>query len=451
MKDAATPDYSGDVVFTATDPDGTSEDWTISVRERGNSILGQYGYFADVELIALGGKFYLYPTTDGFASWGGYEFHTFSSPDLVNWTDEGIILNLPNDTTWSSGNAWAPTIVEKNGKYYYYYSANQTRWNPSGGKTIGVAVSDSPNGPFVDPLGQPMIYDGMILAGGTTWSGSGQEIDPMAFCDPQTGKYYLFWGNGYLAGCELSEDMTSLVGTPTILTPPNFTEGIYVFYRDGQYYFTWSSGDTRSPDYHVRYGVSDSPLGPINGNSVMLQKDPAQGIFGTAHHSVLNIPGTDDWYICYHRFNYPTETGDTYSQYYGTHREPCIDRLTFEENGQINPVTPTHEGITEPVTFSHLTRADVESTAGKQAGDTITTNATVQTNEGSAEVTVIVALFSGNQLLAAAQRVMDVAPQTAVTESIPLTIPAFTGEMSVKVFTWNTTDGLIPLSNVITR
>jgi len=298
------------------------------------------GLYADPDIIysEAKGKFYLYPTSDGFDGWSGTSFKTFSSSDLVNWKDEGVILDLPKDVSWGKRNAWAPTMAEKkiNGKYtyFYYFCAAQK---------IGVAVSDSPTGPFKDS-GAPLLdhFPETIT--------SGQQIDPAVFTDPQSGKSYLYWGNGYFAGAELTADMMHIKpGTTQILTPDQtFREGCYVFFRNGKYYFMWSEDDTRSPNYRVRYGTSDTPLGKIefSKDNLVLAKDEAAGIYATGHNSVIQIPGRDEWYIVYHRFNYPNgiKMGDAA----GFNREVCIDKLEFREDGSIRQVKPTHRGI-DPV------------------------------------------------------------------------------------------------------
>ncbi len=295
------------------------------------------GYYADPEILysQKTGKYYIYPTSDGFTDWSGYYFKVFSSENLVDWKDEGIILDLKKDVNWADRNAWAPCIVEKkiNGKYkyFYYFSAAQK---------IGVAVSDNPAGPFRDS-GAPLIDK---LPEGVS---HGQQIDPDVFTDPGSGKSYLYWGNGYMAGAELNDDMISLKpGTLKILTPDNtFREGTYVFFRKGTYYFMWSEDDTRSENYRVRYGTSASPLGKIEipANNLVIAKDPDAGIYGTGHNSVLQIPGKDEWYIVYHRFCYPD--GIKMGPAAGYHREVCIDKMEFAPDGHIIQVKPTHRGI----------------------------------------------------------------------------------------------------------
>ncbi|TYP98441.1 glycosyl hydrolase family 43 [Sphingobacterium allocomposti] len=304
----------------------------IALSSRKNPVLD--GFYADPDVLYSNktGRYYIYPTSDGFDGWGGYYFKAFSSKDLKEWKDEGVILDLKKDVPWGSRNAWAPTITEKkvkgHYKYYYYFTAAQK---------IGVAVSDDPAGPFRDS-GKPLIdFKPEGVKGG-------QEIDPAVFNDPKSGKSYLYWGNGYLAVAELNKDMVSIrKNTIRVLTPDNtFREGVYVIYRKGTYYFLWSENDTRSQDYRVRYGTASSPYGPIHvpENNLILQKDPSKGIYGTGHNAVLQIPGTDEWHIVYHRFSYPRgiEMGDAA----GFHREVCIDPLVFDAEGNILPVEPTH-------------------------------------------------------------------------------------------------------------
>jgi len=295
------------------------------------------GYYADPEILysKKTKKYYLYPTSDGFTGWSGNYFKAFSSDDLTDWKDEGIIIQLGKDVSWADRNAWAPCIVEKKikgkYKYFYYFTAAQK---------VGVAVADHPAGPFKD-LGKPLLADR------PEGVNRGQVIDPDVFTDPQTGKSYIYWGNGFMAGAELNKDMTSIKpGTQTILKPDRtYREGTYVFYRKGKYYFLWSEDDTRSPNYRVRYAISDSPLGKftIPENNLILAKDTLQGIFGTGHNSVLQIPGKDEWYIVYHRFSYPDgiKMGDAA----GYNREVCIDKLEFNEDGSIRQVVPTHKGV----------------------------------------------------------------------------------------------------------
>ncbi len=325
----------GAVKYTVKITGQPVETWSVTALVANNPALN--GFYADPDVMysEKTSKYYIYPTSDGFDGWSGTYFKTFSSPDLVNWTDEGIILDLEKDVSWANRNAWAPCIIEKkigdSYKYYFYFTAAQK---------IGVAVSDNPTGPFVDS-GKALIDKLPIGVSG------GQQIDPDVFTDPQTGKSYLYWGNGYMACAELNADMISIKEESIkVMTPDNtFREGTTVFVRNGKYYFLWSDDDTRSENYKVRYGTSDSPTGKINipQNNLVIAKDKEAGLYATGHNSVIQIPGKDEWYIVYHRFNYPK--GITMGDAAGFNREVCIDKMEFDKEGNIKQVKPTHEGI----------------------------------------------------------------------------------------------------------
>lgn len=301
------------------------------------------GFHADPEILysRQTGKYYIYSTSDGYAHWGGWYLTAYSSTDLKSWTPEGVVLDLRSpQVTWANGNAWAPAIEEKliDGKYKYflYYSGNAA---DNSGKQIGVAIGDSPTGPFKD-LGHPLVSQSP--------TGRGQQIDVDVFTDPASGKSYLYWGNGYMAGAELNDDMVSIKDeTLTVMTPQGGTlkthayrEAPYVFFRHGVYYFLWSVDDTGSPNYHVAYGTSDSPLGPIQvaKSPIVLIQNADKEVYGPAHNAVIRKPGTDEWYIVYHRINKHFLDKDKGPGY---HREVCIDRMEFNNDGTIRPVAVT--------------------------------------------------------------------------------------------------------------
>ncbi|MFE1114564.1 family 43 glycosylhydrolase [Streptomyces rochei] len=311
-------DFRRPQTYTVTAADGTRRVWTVEAVPTRSPVLP--GLYADPDVRYMDGRYWIYPTTDGFPGWSGTRFKAFSSRDLVHWTDHGVILDLGPDVAWADGNAWAPAIAERDGKYYFYFCAEQQ---------IGVAVADSPAGPFKDALGGPLVGKGRF---------SGQMIDPSVFTDDD-GRSYLYWGNGHGYVVPLNDDMVSFDASRVEdITPENFREGSFVVKRDGTYYFMWSEDDTRSEDYHVAYATGPTPLGPWTKRGTILSKRPEYGILGTGHHSVVNAPGTDDWYVVYHRFalNGPGGPGGD-----GTHRETTIDRLRFAADGTIEPVVPT--------------------------------------------------------------------------------------------------------------
>ena len=313
----------------------------LSYTGEGNPILP--GFHADPEILYSNKtcKYYIYSTTDGKPRWGGYKYYAYSSSDLKVWKNEGVVLDAKSDQiSWANGNLWAPAAIEvkqKDGsyKYYLYFSA---RPNDNGRKQIGVAVSDSPAGPFID-LGQPLLAKNHPGC-------KGQLIDVDVFMDPVSQKPYLYWGNSFMAGAELEPSMTKIKDeTVAVMTPKGgslkdyaYREAPYVFYRNGLYYFMWSVDDTGAANYHVAYGTAKSPLGPIEvaKDPIVLIQDPQHEIYGTAHNSVIQKPGTDDWYIVYHRIN-----KDYLHFQPGVHREVCIDKMEFNADGTIKRVIPT--------------------------------------------------------------------------------------------------------------
>lgn len=294
------------------------------------------GLYADPNIAVYNKKFYIYATTDGYPSWGGNTFYVWSSPDLVSWsrsTDPILVLNgTSGNVPWATGNAWAPTITEKCGKYYFYFSGHNPLYNR---KTIGVAVSDSPDGPFIAES------EPMIINGGNETLTTHQAIDADAFHDPVSGKYYLFWGNGVALMGELGDDMISMNWDTVVSITDNltgFNEGQFVVYRKGLYHLMYSVNDTRSVNYHVGYATATSIHGPWTYRGVVLQKREELGILGTGHNSVVRVPRTDDWYMAYHRFQIPGGNG--------TMRETTIDKVEWDaSSGLMLEVVPTLEGV----------------------------------------------------------------------------------------------------------
>lgn len=269
------------------------------------------GFHADPHIAVFGDRFYIYPTTDT-PGWNSPSFECWSSQDLKDWQCEGIVLDFPRDLKWARDRAWAPCIIGRNGKYYFYYSAEQS---------IGVAVGDRPEGPFKDPLGKPLIAKDSYQC---------QVIDPMAFADDD-GTCYLYFGNGNCNVVKLNDDMTSFdPAAVKRITPRGFGEGSFVLKRKGLYYLMWSQYDTRDPRYCVSYATSTSPTGLFTNaanNPILVQSGSVKG---AGHHSVVQIPGRDEWVIAYHRFHIPG--GDGY------HRETCLSPMRFDKEGRIERV-----------------------------------------------------------------------------------------------------------------
>lgn len=274
------------------------------------------GYTADPAIRVFGDTYYIYPTSDK-DNWLTTDFSVWSSKNLVDWKKAGMVLEVAHDLKWANIKAWAPDAIERNGSYYFYFCAD--------GK-IGVATAKSPTGPFVDALGAPLVT--------RTGKVSTNTIDPYPFIDDD-GQAYLYFGNGnHVANVyKLKPDMVTLDGDPVAIPMKQFREGIVVFKRQGKYYFMWSIDDARSPNYRIGWGVADSPLGPVRSvdkDFIVLQKNGP--VIGTGHDSVVNVPGTDRWYVAYHRHAIPGGSG--------YRRETLLARMRFNPDGSIKPMDP---------------------------------------------------------------------------------------------------------------
>lgn len=286
------------------------------------------GRYADPEVAVFDGQYWIYPTSSLRYREQLY-MDAFSSPDLVHWTKHPRVLTNEN-ISWLWQALWAPSVVEKDGRYYFFFGANDVHEGEVGG--IGVAVADNPAGPFKDALGGPLI--GHIINGA-------QPIDQFVFRDDD-GSWYMFYGGWrHCNVVKLSDDLLSIGTFPDgtqykEITPENYVEGPFMFKREGKYYFMWSEGGWTTPNYCVAYAISDSPFGPFKRIGKILQSDPAVGT-GAGHHSILQIPGKDEWYIVYHR--HPIGSKD------GNDRVVCIDEMHFRPDGTIEPVKITNEGV----------------------------------------------------------------------------------------------------------
>lgn len=286
------------------------------------------GWYADPEALVFGQQYWIYPTYSA-----PYEqqvfMDAFSSPDLVHWTKHPRVLSI-GSILWAERALWAPSVIEKGGKYFFFFGANDIQNNSELGG-IGVAVADTPAGPFRDLLGEPLI--GQIHNGA-------QPIDQFVFED--NGRHYMMYGGwGHCNIVRLNEGFTGLVpfedgATFKEITPRGYVEGPFLFKRGGKYYFMWSEGGWGGPNYRVAYAIASSPLGPFERIGTILQQDPEVAT-GAGHHSVIHVPNTDDWYIVYHR----RPLGEPGAN----HRVTCIDRMTFDAKGFIQPVKMTHEGV----------------------------------------------------------------------------------------------------------
>ena len=286
------------------------------------------GDYADPEGVVFGKTYWIFPTFSA-AYDDQLHFDCFSSKDLVKWTKHERIIDNSR-IKWLRRALWAPAAIEKDGKYYLFFGANDVHEGEIGG--IGVAVADKPEGPYEDLLGKPLI--GNIVNGA-------QPIDQFVFKD-KDGSYYMYYGGWrHCNVVKLADDFKSLVpfedgSLYKEITPKDYVEGPFMFIRDSKYYFMWSEGGWTGPHYRVAYAISDSPFGPFERKDVILKMDEDIAT-GAGHHSVIHNPKSDKYYIVYHRRPKGSNKRDN--------RVTCIDEMHFAPNGDILPVKMTFEGV----------------------------------------------------------------------------------------------------------
>jgi hypothetical protein len=298
-------------------------------------ISGQFS--ADPTARAFKGKIYVYPSHDiptppekaGPKDWFCMEdYHVFSSENLVDWTDHGVIVRQ-SQVPWvdaSSYSMWAPDCVEKNGQYYFYFPANVVGDSINkGGFGVGVGVSDKPEGPFTfqsKPI--PNLHG----------------IDPCVLID-KDGQAYIYWAQGNLFMARLKDNMLELDSEPQAIggLPKGFKEGPFVFERQGKYYLTYPFVKDRTEQ--LVYSVSDSPMGPFTDGGLIMEASPS---CWTNHQSVVQYK--DQWYLFYHH--------NDYSPSCDKNRSICADSLFFEPDGSIRPVTPTRRGVGQTLASANI-------------------------------------------------------------------------------------------------
>lgn len=292
----------------------------------------QTKYTADPAPMVWNNRLYLYTTQDEDGStWFTMDnWLLYSTNDMVNWTDHGVVLSY-FDFEWAKGDAWAPQCIERNGKFYMYVPMI-SRDNNRG--SIGVAVADTPLGPFYDPIGKPLVQ--------TDWG----DIDPTVFIDDD-GQAYLYWGNPNLYYVKLNEDMISyddeVVRVP--LTEESFgkrddnsdrntlyEEGPWLYKRDKLYYLFWPGGPI--PE-HIGYSTSESPIGPWKYGGVVM---PTQGRSFTNHPGIIDFRGKT--YFFYHNGALPGGGG--------FNRSVCVEEMSFNKDGSIPQLTMT-DGIKQGI------------------------------------------------------------------------------------------------------
>ncbi|MEH6678899.1 MAG: glycoside hydrolase family 43 protein [Sediminicola sp.] len=302
------------------------------------------GWYADPEGVVFNDEYWIYPTYSS-----GYEkqvfFDAFSSKDLIKWKKHEKILDTAT-IKWANQAMWAPAAIQNGNRYFLFFSANdiqrpggpmwdaQNSANHTGG--IGIAVADSPSGPFSDYLGKPLISD---------FHNDAQPIDQFVFKDTD-GTHYIFYGGwGHCNLGKLNDDFTAVEPWDDgslfkEITPPGYVEGPFMFLRDNIYYLMWSEGGWTNDTYKVAYAMADKATGPFERIGTILEADKEVAT-GAGHNSVVNVPNTDQWYMVYHRRPIPNLDRD--------HRVTCMDLMEFNSDGTIKPIKMTFTGVPKTI------------------------------------------------------------------------------------------------------
>lgn len=282
-------------------------------------------YTADPAAIVYKDKVYLYAGHDtppkDVNSYRMNEWLVYSSSDMVNWQEHAVPLK-PTDFTWAKGDAWAGQVIERNGKFYWYVTVSHGTIH---GKSIGIAVSDSPTGPFKDALGKALITNDMTTKTNISWD----DIDPTVIVDDD-GQAYLFWGNTVCNYVKLKENMIEMDGPMQTIDLPNFTEAPWIHKRKDWYYLSYAY---QFPE-KIAYAMSKSITGPWEYKGIL---NEVAGNSNTNHQAIIDFKGNS--YFIYHNGSIPTDGGSF-------RRSVCVDRLYYNPDGTMKRVIMTSEGIT---------------------------------------------------------------------------------------------------------
>ncbi len=329
---------------------------TMSLVAQAQNPIIQTIYTADPAPMVYKDTVYLYTGHDEDSStWFTMrDWHCYTTTDMVNWTDRGSSLSLKT-FSWAKKDAWAGQCIYRNGKFYWYIPMNHQTM----GMSIGVAVSNSPYGPFTDALGKPLVH-----------SGNG-DIDPTVFIDDD-GQAYLYWGNPYLKYVKLNEDMISYSGDVVTVPlnkegfnvrykdadkrPSAYEEGPWLYKRNKQYYLAYPAGGV--PE-HLAYSTSNSATGPWKYQDTIMTIIRQGGAF-TNHPGIIDYKGKS--YLFYHNGALPGGGGFT--------RSVCVDEFKYNADGTIPRVTPTKESVQPVANLNPFIRQEAETIAWEQGIET---------------------------------------------------------------------------------
>jgi arabinoxylan arabinofuranohydrolase len=311
-----------------------------------------HSYSADPAAVEFNGRLYLYGSNDNENGTNGYamaSINCFSTDDLKNWTDHGVVFRA-NTTSWASL-TWAPSAISNNNRIYLYFA--------NGAANIGVATSSVPTGPFVDARGSSLINGSTPGASTPTqWL-----FDPGAFVD-DNGQAYVYFGGQYPTNARvirLAANLTSVSGSASEMFATNFFEAAHMHKRNGIYYYTYCNR------FEVGAAIyCETNSNPTNGfvPQGTVLANPPQNVNNNNHHAIVSYLG--NWYIAYHNraaaLANGLSNGDAVYK-----RSLCLDAINYNANGSIQQVTATTDGLTQLKNLDPYTRVEGE-TVHRQSG-----------------------------------------------------------------------------------
>lgn len=302
-----------------------------------------YRYLADPGAIYYNGRLYVYCSNDDENVTENYLMSSIvcvSTSDLKNWTDHGIVFDVPRDAKWSNL-SWAPSPAYKNGKFYLYFG--------NGGSAIGVGVADNPLGPFVDPV------KGSIASGSTpgVQPFDGWLFDPMTFIDDDGQAYMYFGGNGEgnLRVVKLNSDMVSVNGSAGKFNVPYFFEASWLHKHNGLYYFTYSTNPSNG--MRIDYMTSTNPMSGFTYRGVLSNQPPTNN--NNNHQAIVKVG--EQWYQVYHNRIVASQNNEPMAY----RRNLAIDAFSHNADGTITKMVNTVDGVKQLKYLDPYVRVEAET------------------------------------------------------------------------------------------
>jgi arabinoxylan arabinofuranohydrolase len=290
-------------------------------------------FTADPAPIVVGDTLYVHVGHDeakGGEMFTMHEWLCYSTKDMTNWQVHGSVMRA-KDFKWARGDAWASQVVEKNGKFYFYTTVTHDQTKP--GRAIGVAVADSPTGPFKDARGSALVTD-KTTPSDKPWN----DIDPTVFIDDD-GTAYMAWGNPYPYFVKLKPNLIELDGEIQKLDLPNYTEGPWLHKHGNLYYLTYAAFAHQGTSEKICYATAPKITGPWTYQGILTGF--AKNSY-TIHPGIVEFKGQS--YLFYHNATLKLNgQGGALGR-----RSVCVEYLHYNPDGTIQPIVQTVEGVSVP-------------------------------------------------------------------------------------------------------